>query len=344
MIPELTVIDKVNGGKADSLNAGVNFASKEYVLGTDADCILERDSLLHMMAPFIDEKETVVASGGVIVPANGCMVENGAIAERHIPKEWVPRLQTLEYFRAFLSNRLGWSKLRTMMIISGAFGVFRREQILSVHGYLTGKEKYAKDTVGEDMELLIRMVRELKEDSVPYSVLYSSEAVCWTEVPSSLKVLKRQRDRWQRGLIDILFFHNKMFFNPRYGSHGMFGFPYYFLVEITGPWFQLLSIFLLVAGLCLGLVSTDMLLFILSSDLIITLALSILALYIGNMGKEIFSVKDQLKLIFSTLPETMGMRLIISFFRITGYISALRRASGWNKFSRRGFLSKGGDT
>lgn len=344
LIPHLTVIDKINGGKADSLNAGVNFASKEYVLGTDSDCILDRDSLLHMMAPFIDEKKMVIASGGVIVPANGCTVKNGAIEERHVPKELIPRLQTLEYFRAFLSNRLGWSKLRTMMIISGAFGVFRREQILSVHGYLTGKEKYAKDTVGEDMELLIRVVGNLKDNSEPYSVLYSSGAVCWTEVPSSLKILKRQRDRWQRGLIDILFFHNKMFFNPRYGSHGMFGFPYYFIVEVIGPWFQMLSMILLAAGLCMGLVSTDMLLFILSADLIITLALSIFALYIGNTGKEIFSVKDQLKLIIAAIPETLGLRLIISFFRITGYISALRNVTGWNKFSRKGFLRKGGNT
>lgn len=336
-IPELTVIDKVNGGKADSLNAGVNFASKEYVLGTDSDCILERDSLLKLTAPFIDEPNIVIASGGAIVPANGCAVENGAITECHIPGGSIPKLQTLEYFRAFMTGRLGWSKLKTLMIISGAFGLFRKEQVSEVRGYLTSEEKYAKDTVGEDMEILIRLVRNSKERRIPYSILYSSQAVCWTEIPDSLKILKRQRDRWQRGLIDILLFHHRMFFNPKYGSHGVFGFPYYLIVEIIGPWFQLFSMILFAAGIVTRIISTDIFLFILASDFIVGFALTVLSLLTGNAGRHIFSVREQIELILYSFLEAVGFRFIISFFRITGYISALRNVSGWNKFGRKGF-------
>jgi len=338
LIPELTVIDKVNGGKADSLNAGVNLASKEYVLGTDSDCILERNSLLKMTAPFIDEPNVVIASGGSIVPANGCVVENGAIVECHIPSGFIPKLQTLEYFRAFMTGRLGWAKLKTLMIISGAFGLFRKKEVTEVHGYLTSEERYAKDTVGEDMEILIRLVRNSRERGIPCSVLFSSQSAAWTEVPESLRVLKRQRDRWQRGLIDILLFHHKMFFNPKYGPHGMFGFPYYFIAEIIGPWFQLFSIILFAVGLIAGIISTDMFLFILASDFIIGFTLTVLSLSIGNAGKNIFPGKEQFVLLLYSFIETLGFRFIISFFRITGYMSVLRSVSGWNKFGRKGFM------
>jgi len=338
LIPELTVIDKVNGGKADSLNAGVNLASKEYVLGTDSDCILERNSLLKMTAPFIDEPNIVIASGGSIIPANGCVVESGAIVECHIPRGFTPKLQTLEYFRAFMTGRLGWAKLKTLMIISGAFGLFRKQEVSEVHGYLTSEEKYARDTVGEDMEILIRLVRNSRERKIPYSVLYSSQSAAWTEIPGSLKILKRQRDRWQRGLIDILLFHHKMFCNPKYGSHGMFGFPYYLIVEIIGPWFQLFSMILFAAGLIAGIISADVVLFVLAADFIIGFTLTTLSLAIGNAGKDTFPAKEQFGLLFYSFIEVLGFRFVISFFRITGYISALRNVTGWNKFGRKGFM------
>ena len=232
---------------------------------------------------------------------------------------------------------MGWSVIRSLMIISGAFGLFRRKEVLDVRGYLTSKEKYTKDTVGEDMELLIRIVRDLKEKSKQFRILYSSESVLWTEVPSSLRSLERQRSRWQRGLIDILLFHRKMFFNPRYGSHGMFGFPYYWLVEVIGPWYQLFAIIFLVMGLLTHLVSLDVLLFIITTNLIISFILTIISVYIGNMKKDIFTVRDQITLIFGALLETFGFRQIISFFRITGFISTIRKVSGWNKFGRTGF-------
>ncbi|HAH62339.1 MAG TPA: hypothetical protein DCL73_09615, partial [Treponema sp.] len=185
-------------------------------------------------------------------------------------------------------------------------------------------------------------VRNSKERGIPYRVLFSSQSICWTEIPDSLVILKRQRNRWQRGLIDILLFHHKMFFNPKFGSYGMFGFPYYFIAEIIGPWFQLFSIGLLVGGLISRIVSTDVLLFILASDFIFGFTLTILSLLIGNAGKHVFSAGDQLKLILYSFFETLGFRFIISFFRITGYISALRNVSGWNKFGRKGFMQRRG--
>ncbi len=336
-IPGLKVIDKVNGGKADSLNAGINMSSKDYILGIDSDCILETDALLHLTAPFIDEDKPVIAAGGVIMPVNGCTVQNGIIKARHIPTSIVPVLQTLEYYRAFMNGRIGWSKLQTLMIISGAFGLFRKDLMIENHGYLTTAEKYSKDTVGEDMELLIRIVRNMKEQKRDYKVLYSSEALCWTEVPVSIKNLIRQRNRWQRGLIDILLFHKKMFLNPKYGSYGMFGFPYFWIAEVVAPWFQSFALWIFVAGIILGLLSPFVILFAVTTNFTLALANTIIALHNGNQHKKMFPGIDQLKLLGWSFIEVLGFSQFVAALRVSGYISVLKNIQGWKKFGRKGF-------
>ena len=336
-IPKLKVIDKINGGKADSLNAGINIASSEYILGTDSDCILERDSLLHMTAPFIDEDKMVVASGGNIMPGNGCTINQGVLIQKRLPNQLIPLLQTIEYLRAFINGRMGWSRLHTLMIISGAFGIFRREQVIAINGYLTSKEKYIKDTVGEDMELVIRLTRSLRENATPHRILFNSSATCWTEVPHSLPVLMRQRNRWQRGLIDILLFHKKMICNPRYGTYGLLGFPYYMIVEVIGPWFELISLILFIVGVACQWITPSVLLFFIATNFMLGFAVSLASLYILEKNKPAFSFKERIVLLFVSLVETFGFRQIISFFRVSGYIAVLFKARGWNKFARKGF-------
>lgn len=336
-LPELTVIDKVNGGKADSLNVGINAASGEYILAIDSDSVLERDSLLALTAAFLDSNETVVASGGNIMPANGCVIDRGQLVEKRTPKRPLAAFQTIEYLRAFMTGRLGWSRLGTLMIISGAFGVFRREEVLAINGYLTSREKYEKDTVGEDMELVIRIERNMRETGRPHRITYNCMANCWTEVPSTLAVLQRQRERWQRGLLEILSFHRKMIGNPRYGTYGLVGFPYYLIFEVAGPWFELIGFLVFISAIATGAINPSVFRFIVGVNLGYGIALSALAIAINERNGRVFPFFDRIGLLVAAIGEQAGFHQLVSFFRVSGYIGMLRGKTGWGTMTRRGF-------
>jgi biofilm PGA synthesis N-glycosyltransferase PgaC len=225
----LTVIDKNNGGKADSLNAGINICQSSLFVSIDADSIIEPDSILKLVKPFLEEKEKkVIGAGGVIRIVNSCEVERGHIREIRLPRQMLPRLQVLEYTRAFLLGRMAWSQLDGLMLISGAMGIFDRETVIKAGGY-------SIKTVGEDMELVIRMRRHMAEEGKKYEVTYIPDPLCWTEVPSDIKSMKKQRTRWTRGLVDSLRIHRRIFFNRKYGSLGLLGYPYWFFFEWLSP-------------------------------------------------------------------------------------------------------------
>lgn len=240
----LIVVDKENGGKADSLNAGICVARYPLVCCIDADIILEEDALLRVARPMIESSE-VVAVGGIVRVANGCKVESGQVTEVRTPREPIATFQIVEYLRGFLAGRTGWSKLNGLLIISGAFGMFRRQDLVASGGY-------ARDTVGEDMEVVTRMHRTLRESQRKYRISFIPDPVAWTEVPTTLRVLRRQRDRWHRGLLDTLLRHRKMLFNPRYGTVGLLAMPYFFLFEFLGAVVEFLGYFAFAAGLLMG--------------------------------------------------------------------------------------------
>lgn len=336
-VPALVVIDKINGGKADSLNAGINAARKEYILGIDSDSLIEGDSLLKLASAFLDEDRPVSASGGNILPANGCAVDRGAILERRVPRSPLPLLQTAEYLRSFMNGRVGWSALGSLMIISGAFGVFRRSEVIDAAGYLTSRGRYEKDTVGEDMELVVRLARQARERGERPVITYCPDARCWTEVPSDLSSLKRQRDRWQRGLVDILFFHRRMAFNPRYGAPGVLGFPYYLFVETVGPWLEAVALPLLAVGVALRVVAPGVLSLVLVSNALLGFALTAGALYMSDRSGPLFPLRDRILLLAWSILETLGFRQLVSLFRVTGMVGAMRGTTGWGAQKRRGF-------
>ena len=208
----LTVIDKNNGGKADSLNAGINISRNSLIVTIDADSIIESDSVLKLVKPFLEEKERkVIGTGGVIRIVNSCDIERGHIREIKLPDQILPRLQVLEYTRAFLLGRMAWSHLDGLMLISGAMGMFDRETVILAGGY-------SIKTVGEDMELVLRMRRYKAERKEKYEVTYIPDPLCWTEAPSDFKSLRKQRTRWTRGLIESLWSHRRLFMNPGYGK------------------------------------------------------------------------------------------------------------------------------
>ena len=217
----LRVIDKQNGGKADALNAGINAARYPLFCAIDADSVLDPNALFKVAQPFIDEPLTI-AAGGTIRIANGCTVSGGYLEKVRLPRNLLARFQIVEYLRAFLFGRLGWSPLNAVLIISGAFGLFRRSAVVEVGGYRT-------DTVGEDMDLIVRLHRLHRIEGRPYRITYVPDPICWTEAPESLAVLRKQRERWQRGLAESLAGNLRLLCHPRGGAVGWIAFPFFLL-------------------------------------------------------------------------------------------------------------------
>jgi len=336
-IPELTVIDKQNGGKADSLNSGINASRKDYFAAIDSDSLLERDSLLRLAARFLDSDVPVVASGGNIFPVNGCTVSHGKLDRISLPGGLLGKFQTLEYIRAFMAGRTGWAAIDSLMIISGAFGLFRKQEVIDAHGYLTGSGYYSKDTVAEDMELVVRVARMLRERKKPFTVQYGYNANCWTEVPTTHRILASQRDRWQRGLIDTMIYHRRMLANPRYGRMGTIGFPYFFLFELLGPWVEIQGLVFLIIGLVLGIMPFGVVMIVLAATIPLGIAVSLSSLMLAEYHQSYFSARERLVLVGLSFLENFGYRQYAGLLRLRGYISALGRKTGWGSMVRTGF-------
>lgn len=335
--PNLIVVDKENGGKADSLNLGLNIANKEFFCGIDADSLLEPDSLLKAIAVMIDSPTESIAAGGNIFPINGCEVDNGNLETVTLPQKFLPRLQSLEYIRAFMTGRLGWAHLNSLLIISGAFGIFDRKLTIRTGGYLTKSGKFHKDTVGEDMELVVRLSRHMKEKKLPYSVDYAFDANCWTEVPETMKVLHRQRDRWHRGLIDIMLFHRRLIGNPRYGRLGMIGMLYYFLFEFIGPFIEIQGLFMVGISALIGVLNPTIALLLFSTTIAFGVLVSASSVMIAEFNHQVYSPKDVRRLLWMAVIENFGVRQLISFWRIQGFFSAMKQSKGWGAQTRTGF-------
>lgn len=339
-IPKLTVVDKVNGGKADSLNVGINIASGEYFCGIDADSLLEEDALLKIVAETLDSEEEVVAAGGNIFPINSSVIDKGFLEKVRIPKNKIACLQTIEYIRAFMAGRVGWAYLNSLLIISGAFGLFKRNYIESVGGYLTEQGVFHKDTVGEDMELVVRLKRYMLEKNIKHRITYSYNANCWTEVPESLDILYRQRDRWQRGLIDILSFHRRLLFNPGYGRIGVFTLPYFFIFEFAGPLFEIQGYLMVLAAVFLGIINAKICLMLFISSILMGTFISLTSLYISEKQQHYFTLKEIFVLVLYSVIENFGFRQLLSLWRVFGFFNAMKKPKGWGKMVRKGFAGK----
>ncbi|MGB4572720.1 MAG: glycosyltransferase [Rectinemataceae bacterium] len=340
ILPRLIVVDKDNGGKADSLNAGINISSKEYFCGIDADSLLEPDALLKVASLTLDSGSETPAMGGNVFPINGCTVDRGKITSVDLPKNNLAKLQTIEYLRAFMCGRLGWAQQNNLLIISGAFGLFRKERVISIGGYMTSNERYQKDTVGEDMELVVRISRMMRERKQKYVIGYAFNANCWTEVPEDLKTLKRQRNRWHRGLVDILYFHRKLIFNPSYGRMGIVGMPYYFIFELLGPLFEIQGYIMVGLAAVFGLLSAKLALLLFAATILMGIMISMASVLISERSVTYFNYKDTLRMLLVALLENFGPRQMFSMWRVLGFFNAMKKPTGWGKMDRKGFAPK----
>ena len=247
--PRLHVVDKAAGGsKADAVNAGLNAATSPYVCVVDSDSVLESDALLRIMMPILSDSEKVVCAGGIVRVLNGSKIQDGRMKQVRLPRKPIEAIQVVEYLRAFLIGREAWAKLNMLMIISGAFGVFRTDLVRAIGGY-------RGSAIGEDFDLVARMHRHMLEQRQPYRMLFVPDPVCWTEVPSDVRSLGRQRARWQKGLLDVLWPNRDMLFRPRYGKIGSVALPYLWIFELLAPVIELGGIVTIVLAAWIGVLS-----------------------------------------------------------------------------------------
>ena len=332
-LPRLLVIDKENGGKSDALNAGINLARAPLFCSIDADSLLESDALLRAVRPFIEDPDRMVAVGGTIRLANGSAIERGRVIDVRLPRNPLALVQVVEYLRAFLMARLGLSQLQVLTVISGAFGLFRRRLALEVGGYSHG-------TVGEDMELVIKLHRHMRELRRPYRIDFIPEPVCWTEAPEDLTILGRQRARWQRGSLETFAKHRDMLFNPRYGRVGFLAFGQVLVVDVLGPLIEVLGYFLIPLLWAAGLLSIDYLLAFLAVTFTFGIFISVATLILEEVELRRFArARDLAVLTFVAVVENLGYRQISNVWRVRGLWQFLRKHQGWGQMTRKGFQS-----
>jgi cellulose synthase/poly-beta-1,6-N-acetylglucosamine synthase-like glycosyltransferase len=330
LLPNLYLIDKDNGGKADALNVGLNFSHFPYICSIDGDSVLESDAFLKVMKPIIDSNEQVIASGGSIRIANGCQIENGNVLKIGLSSNPLVIMQVIEYLRAFLMGRVGLSKHNLLLIISGAFGVFSKSWIIRAGGYKT-------NTVGEDMELIVRIHRYLRENKINKRIVYVPDPVCWTEVPESLTYLRRQRSRWHRGLFESLWMHRKLTFNPKYGAIGFISLPYFWIVEFIGPIVELSGYLFILISLFFGGIYIEFALLIFFLSCVYGSFFSMTAVLLEEWSLRRYpKISDIIKLFLYSLTETLWYRPLTVFWRCEGIWQLLIGETKWGEMKRKG--------
>ncbi len=329
LFPNLRVIDKANGGKADALNAALNASRFPLFCSIDADSFLERQSLRRVVLPFIEDSRTV-AVGGTVRIANGCRVEEGSVTTVGLPTGLLPLFQIVEYLRAFLFGRMGWSQINSLLVVSGAFGLFHRATVIEVGGY-------SRNTLGEDMELTVRMHDYLSRAHRDYKITFVPEPICWTEVPEDLGTLRTQRARWQRGLSESLWAHRGMLFRPGGGAASWVGFPFMVLVEWLSPIIEVVGYSYMLVGLLMGWIDLPVMLIFLAVSVGFGTLLSVMGLVLEEMSFKVYAHAGQAVRLFGVaILENFGFRQLMSVYRLIGTVQWLLGARHhWGDMQRR---------
>jgi len=332
--PKLVVIDKEPGGsKADAINAGLNAATSPYVCVVDADSVLEHDALLRIMVPVLADPQRVVAVGGIIRVLNGSEIENGQLRRVRLPRKSIEAIQVVEYLRAFLIGREAWAQGNMLMIISGAFGLFRTDLVRAVGGYRSR-------SIGEDLDLVARLHRHLTDKGADYHIRFVPDPMCWTEVPSDLKSLARQRARWQKGLLDVLWPNRDMLFRHRYGRIGWLALPYLWLFELFAPVVEIAGIATIILAACLGALSRGFFLQFLIFGYAFATVISIGSVLQEEVTYKRYNEwKDVVRLVSYCFLEHFPYRQLHMVWRLQGLWQYLRGDYTWKALKRKGLAS-----
>ena len=330
----LLVVDKDAGGsKADAVNAGLNAATSPYVCIVDSDSVLERDALLRIMVPILEDPKRVVAVGGIIRVLNGSEIDHGQLRRVRLPRKSIEAIQVIEYLRAFLIGREAWAQGNMLTIISGAFGVFRTDLVRAVGGYRAS-------SIGEDMDVVARMHRHLREKKAEYQIRFVPDPMCWTEVPSDFRSLARQRARWQKGLLDVLWPNRDMLFRPRYGRIGCLALPYLWLFELFAPIMEVVGITTILLAAFLGVLSREFFLQFMIFGYAFATVISI-----GSVLQEEITYKryndwkDVVRLVSYCFLEHFPYRQFNMIWRMQGLWQYLRGDHEWKPLKRKGLAS-----
>ena len=329
--PNLTVVDKANGGKADALNAGINISKYPLICSLDADSVLEPDVLVKIVRPFVED-HTTVAAGGSIRIANGCEIFSGRVNKIGLPKSLLGKFQIMEYLRAFLAGRMAFSLINGLIIISGAFGIFKKSTVVEVGGYRSG-------SMGEDMELVMRLHARLREKKEPYNITFIPDPVCWTEAPEDIKVLGLQRTRWQRGLLESLLSHKEMLFNPKYGIIGLVVYPFFLFAEGLGPILELFGFLVFFVSWYFDMVAYPLVYLFILATIVLNILLSIGSVIFEEMTYQRYPKTSMIvTLIGLSFIEIILYRPVTSWYRIVGVFQYFTgKKGGWGKMVRKGF-------
>lgn len=325
---KLILVKKENGGKADALNMGINVSKYPLFISLDADSILQRDSISNIVMPFMED-DTTIAVGGSIKVANQVVLDKGQVIKVMPPKKILTIFQTIEYYRVFLTTRVWFNSFNGNLIISGAFGLFKKNAVLNVGGYDT-------DTVGEDMDLVVKLHSFYRKNKIKYKIKYEYKAICWSQVPEKLKDLKGQRRRWHIGLITSLNSHRYIFLNPKYGLVGIFSFLYFVVYEMFSCVIDVFGLIIILISYFSGLLNLKFLITFLFIYIFYSVIISLTAIILENyMFKYILKLSTLLKLMLFAFLESFGYRQLCSWYRITGFIGYRKRKYQWNKISRK---------
>ena len=361
-LTRMMLIDKENGGKADALNAAINFAQGEYVTSMDADSLLTPDALLLAARPVVNDREGIVAVGVQVGISNGSVVENGRVVDMRLPKTWIGRFQIVEYMRSFAQGRVAFAALRSLLVLSGVFALMRRDLVLEIGGFLTKKMQSKvgieycgvdSHTVCEDMEIVVRLHRYLLDKKIPGKIAILPFPTAWTEAPENYKDIGKQRSRWYRGLLEVLSYHRSMIFNPRFRQIGLFSLPYQLLFEALAPVIECAGYIILIATICLGVLSAKALLTFLGLAAAVNLALSTLSVLLcirsergaaaSTQGLALFRydrMRDVLVLLLAGFLSNLGYRQYLVAWQLKGLWDFYKGKQGWDKFARKGFAPR----
>jgi len=330
--PRLMVVDKAHAGKADSLNVGINVSRAPYFCSVDADSVLEESALVRLMRPIIEDPDLVQATGGIVRLVNGSVVSEGRLLEIRLPKDSLSLLQVVEYIRSFLFGRAGLSVLNSLLVISGTFSMFQKKTVLAAGGYRT-------DMVTEDMELVVRLHKHLRDKGRKYRINFVPDPICWTEAPRELSMLRKQRRRWHLGLASSIFMYRSMLFNYKYGRIGLFALPYQLLVELLGPVIEVAGYFVVTASFLLGIVDRQFFVLFLIMAVLINTFFSVAAVLLEEMSYRRYPrLSDTFRLLVYAVLENFGYRQILSFWRTQAVLKFfLTRDRKWEVVRKKGF-------
>jgi cellulose synthase/poly-beta-1,6-N-acetylglucosamine synthase-like glycosyltransferase len=353
---KLILIDKDNGGKADAINAAINFAKGEYICTIDADSILDRQALKHVVRPLIEDR-SVFVSGGQIALSNDLIIAENKVVSARMPGKIIILWQILEYISTFMIARISLSKMNTLLIMSGAFSIFRKNDLLSVGGFLTkhndhpfilqsiGKEK---QVLTEDMEIVVRLWKYFKDSKRKARAVFLPGPVCWTEAPEKFRQLYKQRARWHQGLAETIWLYRHMIFEPKYGTIGIFAIPYYFFLEFLAPLLKIVAIPVGVILITDPLINKQWVLFFMLGTMVLyTIIMSSLTVLIEqwSMRQQASTNRDALRyktftdwiiLLFAGISANFSFAFFKMFAQIQGIINFIRKSHNWMKIERKG--------